>query len=58
MSEAVMMLNKAREFVRKAHYSGSRVCELPYGHFASGGSDDRIESTLPPVFRPKVVPRS
>jgi hypothetical protein len=30
----------------------------PYGHFTSGGIDDRIESTLPPVFRPKMVPRS
>jgi hypothetical protein len=23
-----------------------------YGHFTSGGIDDRIESTLPPVFSP------
>ena len=22
-----------------------------YGHFTTGGIDDRIESTLPPVFR-------
>jgi hypothetical protein len=29
-----------------------------YGHFTSGGIDDNIESTLPPVFRPNVVPRS
>jgi hypothetical protein len=29
-----------------------------YGHFTSGGIDDKIESTLPPVFNPKVVPRS
>ena len=29
-----------------------------YGHFTTGGSDDRIESTLPPVRRPKIVPRS
>ena len=28
------------------------------GHFTSGGIDDRIESTLPPVLRPKMVPRS
>jgi hypothetical protein len=28
------------------------------GHFTSGGSEDRIESTLPPVFSPKIVPRS
>ncbi len=26
--------------------------------FTTGGSDDRIESTLPPVRRPKIVPRS
>ena len=30
----------------------------PQGHFASGGIELRIDSTLPPVFRPKVVPRS
>jgi hypothetical protein len=29
-----------------------------YGHFTSGGIDDKIESTLPPVLRPKMVPRS
>ena len=29
-----------------------------HGHFTTGGSDDRIESTLPPVRRPKIVPRS
>lgn len=29
-----------------------------YGHLASGGRLDRIELTLPPVFRPNVVPRS
>lgn len=28
------------------------------GHFTLGGMDERIESTLPPVFRPKIVPRS
>src|SRR6266581_841005 len=31
---------------------------LLYGHFTSGGSDDRIESILPPVFSPNRVPRS
>ena len=31
---------------------------VPHGHFTSGGIDDRIESTLPPVFRPKIVPLS
>ena len=28
------------------------------GHFTAGGSDERIDSTLPPVLRPNVVPRS
>jgi hypothetical protein len=30
----------------------------PQGQRTVGGSDDRIEATLPPVFRPKMVPRS
>jgi hypothetical protein len=29
-----------------------------HGHFTTGGSDERIESTLPPVRSPKMVPRS
>src|SRR5262249_42185611 len=29
-----------------------------YGHFTTGGKDERIDSTLPPVFSPKMVPRS
>jgi hypothetical protein len=29
-----------------------------HGHLTVGGMDDRIEATLPPVFRPKMVPRS
>ena len=28
------------------------------GHLTVGGIEDRIESTLPPVFSPKIVPRS
>lgn len=28
------------------------------GYRTRGGSDERIDSTLPPVFRPKIVPRS
>jgi hypothetical protein len=28
------------------------------GHFATGGIELRMLSTLPPVFRPNVVPRS
>ena len=34
------------------------VARLIYGHFTTGGMDDRIEATLPPVFRPNRVPRS
>jgi hypothetical protein len=29
-----------------------------HGQRTSGGIEDRIESTLPPVFNPKIVPRS
>jgi len=29
-----------------------------YGQRTVGGIEDRIEATLPPVFRPKIVPRS
>jgi hypothetical protein len=29
-----------------------------HGHFTTGGIDDRIDSTLPPVRNPKIVPRS
>ena len=29
-----------------------------HGHSTMGGMDERIESTLPPVRRPKIVPRS
>ena len=29
-----------------------------HGHFTTGGSEERIESTLPPVRSPKMVPRS
>ena len=28
------------------------------GHFTAGGRLERMEATLPPVFRPKMVPRS
>ena len=31
---------------------------VPYGQRTSGGIEDRMASTLPPVLRPKVVPRS
>ena len=29
-----------------------------YGQRTIGGSDDRMDSTLPPVFNPKIVPLS
>ena len=29
-----------------------------HGHFTTGGIEDRIDSTLPPVRSPKIVPRS
>jgi hypothetical protein len=29
-----------------------------HGHFTTGGIEERIESTLPPVLRPNTVPRS
>ena len=36
-----------------------RECALlRHGHFTTGGMEERIESTLPPVRRPKMVPRS
>jgi hypothetical protein len=41
--------------------SGQARVQFPqafYGHFTTGGIDDRILSTLPPVFSPNVVPRS
>jgi hypothetical protein len=37
---------------------GQSICFEGYGHFTTGGIDDRIDSTLPPVFRPNTVPRS
>ena len=35
-----------------------RVSRRPHGHFTKGGIEERIEATLPPVFSPKMVPRS
>jgi len=31
---------------------------LRHGHFTTGGIEERIDSTLPPVRSPKIVPRS
>ena len=33
-------------------------CSRLYGHFTTGGIDERMLATLPPVLRPNVVPRS
>ena len=35
-----------------------RAPDRRYGHFTTGGSEERIDSTLPPVRNPKIVPRS
>ena len=34
------------------------TCTCPQGHFTTGGIEERIESTLPPVLRPNTVPLS
>jgi hypothetical protein len=34
------------------------ISNPPYGHFTAGGIEERIDSTLPPVFSPNNVPRS
>jgi hypothetical protein len=36
----------------------ARVRSRSYGHFATGGIEERMESTLPPVLSPNTVPRS
>ncbi len=40
------------------HPSAPPRAGISYGHFTTGGIDDNIDSTLPPVRRPKMVPRS
>jgi hypothetical protein len=37
---------------------GASSAEDAHGHFTRGGMELRIDSTFPPVRRPKVVPRS
>ena len=46
---------RARSFALNSDPFGS---PYRYGHFTCGGIDDRIAATLPPVFNPKMVPRS
>lgn len=48
-----------KAFQNRAKYTAKSASTVGfYGHLASGGSDINIASTLPPVLRPKVVPRS
>jgi hypothetical protein len=39
------------------HAKASNGCAA-HGQRASGGMEERMEAMLPPVFRPKIVPRS
>ena len=34
------------------------LIRMNHGHFTIGGIELRIDSTLPPVLRPNIVPRS
>jgi hypothetical protein len=45
---AALVMGSLREF----------LSERLQGQLASGGIEDKIEATLPPVFKPKIVPRS
>ena len=49
------MMEETRDTRRVAKYA---VTSALHGHFTIGGSEERIASTLPPVFSPKIVPRS
>ena len=41
------------------HVKSSRVSGgVGQGQLASGGIEDKIEATFPPVLSPKIVPRS
>ena len=44
----------SRSWLGEPHYNAIKC----HGHFASGGRDMRMASTLPPVRRPNFVPRS
>ena len=39
-------------------FAGMSGDQFTHGHFTTGGIEDRIDSTLPPVLSPKIVPRS
>ena len=47
-----------RRDLRQRQRRAARAQLQHHGHSATGGMDDRMLSTLPPVFSPKVVPRS
>ena len=50
---------KAAGFSGVGHgFSPEVFAERAQGQLASGGIEDKIEATLPPVFKPKIVPRS
>ena len=48
----------AIDFAVRSEECSTGSLDASYGHFTTGGIDDRIASTLPPVFRPNTVPRS
>jgi hypothetical protein len=39
-------------------FSGSCSNGRHHGHFTTGGMEDKMDSTFPPVRNPKIVPRS
>ena len=43
---------------QKAGLMSTPPSGMRHGHFTTGGSEERIASTLPPVLRPNTVPRS
>lgn len=57
----VMFFNFAAHRMWTFHHRGPGPSRSPagaQGQRTSGGSEDNIASTLPPVFKPKIVPRS
>jgi hypothetical protein len=44
------------DLMRGVRAPNARACR--HGQRTVGGRDDRIDATLPPVLRPKIVPRS
>ena len=47
-----------KRLIEEPQFALFQTLQPPPGHFATGGIDDRIDSTLPPVFSPNTVPRS